>query len=209
LRSPALLVIDVQNDFAHHEGTAASRGADVTAVQAAARNIQALLATARAHAVPTIFVRVVHGDWYDAGAWAERHRGSDRAPGPRNAEEGSWGSEFYEVAPGDGELVLTKTRYSAFAGTPLRRVLHGLDVDEVVLTGTQTDVCILATAFDAIQEGFRVTVVSDCVASPRSELHRAALDIVRLRAGRVVRLEEAQAQFERLSVGTGTELKER
>lgn len=204
MNSPALLVIDVQNDFCADDGAVAAKGGDVSGVQAAVRNIQALLDTAREAGVPRVFVRVVHDEWLDAGAWGERHRGSGRVGGPRNAERDSTGSDFYGVAPREDELVLTKTRYSAFAGTPLRRVLQGLGVDEVVLTGTQTDVCILTTAFDAIQEGFRVTVVADCVASPREALHRAALDIVRLRAGHVVGLEEAQHQLGQLSDRAGT-----
>jgi ureidoacrylate peracid hydrolase len=194
--APALLVIDVQNDFCSPEGALAQRGEDLTSVQEAVGNIEALLKTARAHAAPRIFVRVVHNDWLEAGNWGERHRGAARPRSARKAEEGTWGSELYRVQPQPDEIVLTKTRYSAFVGTPLRQVLHGAGIDELVLTGTQTDVCILTTALDGVQEGFKVNVVSDCVASPRQQLHEAALEIARIRAGCVVGLDEARRLFE-------------
>lgn len=199
----ALVIIDVQNDFCASDGAVATSGGDVTHVQAAVRRISALLEVARESDVQRVFVRVVHNDWLDAGAWGDRHRGTPGRSGGRKAVEGTWGADFFEVSPLDGEPVITKTRYSAFSATPLRQVLHGLGVDEVYLAGTQTDVCILTTAIDAVQEGFRVTVISDCVASPRLALHEAALEIVRLRAGRVMASEDVIADLVPASPGAG------
>ena len=187
--SSALLVIDVQNDFCAPQGALGVQNEDLTRVHVAAERIRDLLPAARAAGVPCVFVRVVHDDWLDAGAWGDRHRGTGRSrSSARKAVDGTWGAEFYLVQPEPGDLVLTKTRYSAFKGTPLRQILLGNTVRDVVLTGTQTDVCIIATALDAIQEGFGVTVIEDCVASTRPALHDAALDLIRLRAGEVVTL---------------------
>lgn len=197
------MIIDVQNDFCASDGAVATSGADVTNVQEAVGRISSLLKVARESDVQCVFVRVVHNEWLDAGPWGDRHRGTPERSGGRKAVEGTWGADFFQIGPLDGEPVITKTRYSAFSATPLRQVLHGLGVDEVYLAGTQTDVCILTTAVDAVQEGFRVTVISDCVASPRAALHEAALEIVRLRAGRVLTSQDVIADLVPVSHGSG------
>jgi nicotinamidase-related amidase len=73
------------------------------------------------------------------------------------------------IAPGPGELVIQKTKPSAFFGTPLASYLTHLRVDTVVVTGTTTSGCIRATVLDAFSNNFRSLVVEDGVFD-RSEL---------------------------------------
>jgi nicotinamidase-related amidase len=82
--------------------------------------------------------------------------------------------------------VRTKKRLSAFYPTDLEFLLHNLDVDNVVLTGTYTDACVLSTAFDAANRDFRVLVPRDIVAGYSEEAEHAALLIVSLHLGLVV-----------------------
>lgn len=70
---------------------------------------------------------------------------------------------------------LDKTRYSAFTGTPLRLLLRQKKIKTVVLAGVCTDICILHTAVDAYNEGFRIHVDQAHVASFNKTGHEWAL----------------------------------
>jgi len=91
-----------------------------------------------------------------------------------------------ELAPAPGELAVRKHWYDAFAGTPLDGALRAQGVGALVVTGTMTDICVLATVVGAFNREYRVTVVEDGVATLWPEIQRATLDIVRRAYGRVV-----------------------
>jgi nicotinamidase-related amidase len=90
------------------------------------------------------------------------------------------------LAPAPGELVVRKHWYDAFAGTPLDGALRARGVRSLVVTGTMTDICVLATVVGAFNREYRVTVVEDGVQTLWPEIQRATLDIVRRAYGRVV-----------------------
>lgn len=90
------------------------------------------------------------------------------------------------LAPRPGELIVRKHWYDAFAGTPLDGALRARRVTSLVVTGTMTDICVLATVMGAFNHEYRVTVVEDGVATLWPEIQRATLDIVRRAFGRVV-----------------------
>ncbi len=87
----------------------------------------------------------------------------------------------------DGDYYIrTKKRLSGFYPTDLEFLLRNLAVENVVLTGTFTDACVLSTAFDAANRDFRVIVPRDVVAGYSAEAEHAALHIVALHLGLVV-----------------------
>lgn len=77
--------------------------------------------------------------------------------------------------------VIDKTVYSAFAAPALRRFLSGKGADGVIVTGTETDSCVLATVIGAVDHGYRVYLVSDAVCSSSDEGHDALLGLYRRR----------------------------
>ena len=83
-------------------------------------------------------------------------------------------------------FVRTKKRLSSFYPTDLEFLLKNLDVDNLVITGTFTDACVLSTAFDAANRDFRVIVPRDVVAGYSAEAEHAALMIISLHLGLVV-----------------------
>ena len=91
-----------------------------------------------------------------------------------------------ELAPAPGELAVQKHWYDAFAGTPLDGALRARGVRSLVVTGTMTDICVLATVVGAFNREYRVTVVEDGVATLWPDIQRATLDIIRRAYGRVV-----------------------
>lgn len=76
------------------------------------------------------------------------------------------------------EVIIDKPTHSAFGTPELEQQLTALGAATLVLTGVETDVCVLATAFAAIDRGYRVIVVSDAVTSSSPEGHAAALTAI-------------------------------
>lgn len=77
--------------------------------------------------------------------------------------------------------VLDKTRYSAFALTPLAEMLAARHADALIVTGSETDVCVLSTVLDAVDLGYRVVLVTDGVCSASDEGHDNLLALYRQR----------------------------
>ena len=98
------------------------------------------------------------------------------------------------LAPRADELVIRKRWYDAFAGTPLDGALRARGVDTLVVTGTMTDICVLATVVGAFNREYRVTVVEDAVATLWPEIQRASLDIIGRAYGRVVSTKEVASR---------------
>jgi nicotinamidase-related amidase len=90
------------------------------------------------------------------------------------------------LAPREGEAVVRKRWYDAFAGSELDGVLRARGVRSLVVTGTMTDICVLATVVGALNREYRVTVVDDAVSTLWPEIQRATLDIIGRAFGRVV-----------------------
>jgi nicotinamidase-related amidase len=95
-----------------------------------------------------------------------------------------------ELAPQPHELVVRKRWYDAFAGTPLDGALRARGVRSLVVTGTMTDICVLATVMGAFNREYKVSVVDDAVATLWPEIQRATLDIIGRAFGRVVSSKE-------------------
>jgi nicotinamidase-related amidase len=78
-------------------------------------------------------------------------------------------------------LVVDKPAYSAFTRSGLYDLLVGKGIETVVLTGAETDVCVLSTALSAVDFGFRVVIVEDALCSSSDEGHDALMTMYRMR----------------------------
>ena len=85
---------------------------------------------------------------------------------------------------------MRKRWYDGFAGTPLDGALRARGVTALVVTGTMTDICVLATVVGAFNREYRVLVVEDGVSTLWPPIQRATLDIVGRAYGRVVSSQE-------------------
>lgn len=160
----ALLVVDMLNDFVR-------KGAplEVPAARKIVGYIQKRIQKARGQGVPVIYVCDAHApDDEEFAIW------------PAHAVRGTEGAQVIaELAPGPGEPVISKTRYSSFFQTDLEERLRQLGITGLVFTGVVTNICILYTAVDAVSRGYRVKVPESCVAALSSEDHRWALKQMR------------------------------
>ena len=178
----ALLIVDMQVDFASPEGLTAQWGLDLSTVPAALAAAGRLADAARAADVPVVFVGLFTTPETDSDAWDERmrRRGNDPEAGPALCRAGAPGSDFVGPQPQPGELVLRKTRYSPFWDTDIDAQLKALDVDTVVLAGLTTECCVADTAKDAFNHDYHVFVAADACAAYEPELHAAALKMLDL-----------------------------
>jgi biuret amidohydrolase len=111
-----------------------------------------------------------------------------------------WTQFVTEVAPED-LIVDSKKRLSAFYPTDLDFLLRNMGAKRVVLNGCMADCCVLNTAFDASNLGYRVTVLGDLVRGTDETLERAALAMVSLHLGVVTDSDVLLAEWRKARVG--------
>ena len=88
--------------------------------------------------------------------------------------------------------VLDKPVYSAFAGRKLQALLRERDADALIVSGGETDVCVLATVLGAVDHGWRVVIATDAVCSQSDEGHDALLDLFSSRYSQQVETAEVE-----------------
>lgn len=176
----AVVVVDMQNDFAAPGGMFDRAGIDITGVQAIVPNVRAVLDAARASGVSVVYLKMgFRPDLADAGyptspTWLKHavlDVGADvTAPGGEPSRiliRDCWNTEIIpELTPEAGEPVLYKTRYSGFFGTELHDVLQQRGVERLIVVGATTSVCVESTVRDAMFRDYHCLVVSDATAEP-------------------------------------------
>ena len=99
------------------------------------------------------------------------------APDAPFMKPGTDGIEIHDtVAPADGEPVIEKAEPNGFLGTPLEEQLRDAGVDELVVAGMMSSMCVDATVRSAAERGFTVTVVHDACAAPNLEFGGRQID---------------------------------
>jgi nicotinamidase-related amidase len=91
--------------------------------------------------------------------------------------------------------------YSPWTGSDLHRQLPGAGIDTVIITGGETDVCVLATMLGAIDWGFRVILVTDALCSSADETHDAMMNVYMNRFGEQVETVTTQTLLDSWSGG--------
>jgi maleamate amidohydrolase len=130
-----------------------------------------LVDAARAHGVPVLWTTLaLDASEVDSGWFLTK------VPSLRAYVERPELAGFHdELAPADGELVVTKQFASSFFGTSLVSSLARLRVDTLLVTGVSTSGCVRATAVDALQHGYRPIVVAEAVGDRDEAAHRQSL----------------------------------
>lgn len=182
LNNPALLVIDMQNDFVR-EGAPLECKAARDTIPA----IRELLAAFRGQRRPVIFTRYVADALYhplgDHLPWIRLLDPPVNACVPgfmRHYPDIDASREAVDVIdelkPLEDEAVVDKIYFSAFHGTDLDRRLAEAQADSLVVVGTVAEMCVEDTARHAVHFGYPTVVVSDAVSSSHAPSYQAALD---------------------------------
>lgn len=195
-RKSALIIVDVQNDFCHPEGSFAKKGMDVSTVTGIIPNIQRLIDAAHAAKLPVIFIQNMEDESTDAEAWLMRPDGDENTPNENVTRRGTWGAEIFRLKPEEHDIVIEKHRFNAFHNTRLDTALRSLGVQSVVVTGLSTNVCVMNTAFNAVMYGYHVVLAEDACAAWSAPAHEFAVNNIRLFVGKVVDTEAVASCWE-------------
>jgi nicotinamidase-related amidase len=165
MQRPALLIIDMQNDFVLED-----RPLRVACARAVIPNIRKVLDAFRAKHLPVFHIVRVHRK---DGSDVEIIRQELFRKQPFAVEGTPGAAVIDDLAPLPGEYVVPKVRMSAFIGTELDLMLRNLGITDLVVTGIQTPNCIRTTVFDAIAYNYPVILVVDATGAQSDEIHTA------------------------------------
>ena len=176
--APALLIVDMQNDFVR-----AGAPLEVADARATFDVHRRLIDAFRKIGAPVVYTKFLATPepsllW----RWSPQcapptlccHQGVMRRysdwPGALECTD-----VVSELAPAQHDLIIEKFGYGAFHGTPLADLLRQRGVRSLVVTGTVTQICVEESAREAFHHGFATTVVADAVSSFAPDLHAATL----------------------------------
>ncbi|MGH2736442.1 MAG: isochorismatase family protein [Actinomycetota bacterium] len=188
-RNTALIVVDVQNDFADPNGSLYVQGGEEVVPL-----INEEIGRAGAAGASVFFTQ----DWHPEST---PHFQKDGGIWPVHCVMDTWGAEFHPSLEVAGEVVRKGTGgedgYSGFTvadpttgrteSTPLESNLRNAGVEEVVVVGLATDYCVKQTALDSVRLGFHTSVLSDQVRAVDLEAGDGdrALEEIRGAGGRI------------------------
>ena len=149
-RETAVIIVDMQNDFVKPGGKLVVPTAIKTV-----EPIKRLLDKARRSGVKIFYTQDTHYDKDpEYEIWGEHVR------------YGTWGWEIInELKPQEGDIVVIKTRYDGFYGTPLEDLLRIYGVKNLVITGTVANICVLHTAASAALRWYKIYVPMDAISA--------------------------------------------
>jgi biuret amidohydrolase len=186
----AIVMIDMQRDFLEPGGFGETLGNDVSLLAKAIKPAKALLTWARKLGMLIVHTREGHRpDMADAPP-AKVERG---APSMRIGDPGAMGRILIrgeaghdiipELAPEEGEPVVDKPGKGAFYATDLQTILQNRGIQNLLVGGVTTEVCVHTTVREANDRGYRCIVVADACGSYFPEFHEMGLKMIKAQGG--------------------------
>jgi len=176
----AVIVVDMENDFAAKGGMFDRAGADISGAQKAIGPTAKVLATARQTGMKIIYLKMGYrDDLSDLGAPDSVNRTRHlrfgvgqkiRAPDGRESRiliRDTWDTDIVsELKPQPRDIVLYKTRFSGFYQTDLDATLKKLGIKYLIVTGVTTSICVESTVRDAMFRDYLCVLLKDCMSEP-------------------------------------------
>ena len=179
----AVIVVDMQNDFASEGGAFVRAGLDVAPIRRAIAPTARVLAAARAAGIQVVYLKMeFRPDLSDLGApdaknWSAHHLVGigDPVLGPdaqssRLFIRDTWNTDIVrELVPEPSDIVVSKHRFSGFYATDLDAILRGRGIKYLIFTGCTTSVCVESTLRDAMFRDYCCLLLADCTGEPIGE----------------------------------------
>ena len=182
----ALVVIDMQRDFAEAGGFGASLGNDVSRITRIVPDVKRLIEGFRAAGLPVIHTMECHRPDLSDLPPAKRDRGN---PSLRIGDEGPMGRVLIagepgtailpELAPIAGEEVIEKPGKGAFYATALGEIIKQKGITQLVFAGVTTEVCVQTTMREANDRGYECLLCEEATESYFPEFKAAAIAMIR------------------------------
>ena len=186
----ALVIIDMQRDFVDAGGFGEALGNDVSLLRKAIAPTQRVLDAARAKGMLVIHTREGHRPDLADLPLNKKLRGrlkngiGDAGPMGRILVRGEYGHDIIdELKPLPGEPVVDKPGKGAFHATDLDSMLHNRGIQQLVVCGVTTEVCVNTSVREANDRGYDCLVLEDCVGSYFPEFQKAALAMIKAQGG--------------------------
>jgi len=206
-KKSALVVVDMQNAFASKGGTLDLAGADLSGAPRVVRTIRSVLDAARPVAMTVVHLQVGYKpDLSDAGGPRSPNYYKETAmhlmctrPELKGKllTEGGWDFALVdELKPQPGEIVITKTRYSGFAGTTLDSQLRVRGIQYLFFAGIAANVCVESTLRDAYFLDYWPILLADgTMAAGGEKMYEATLFNVESFFGWTIQSRDLQASL--------------
>ena len=190
LRRTALVIIDMQRDFLEPGGFGEALGNEVSRLAAAVEPCRAVLEVARGAGLLVIHTREGHRpDLADAppakiARGAPSMRIGDVGPMGRILVRGEPGHDIVKALyPAGDEPIIDKPGKGAFYATDLHAILTNRGIENLIVGGVTTEVCVHTTVREANDRGYRCIVAADCCGSYFPEFHEVGLRMIKAQGG--------------------------
>src|SRR5206468_6142039 len=176
----AVIVVDMENDFAAKGGMFDRAGVDISGAQKAIAPTAKVLAAARQAGLKIIYLKMGYRpDLSDLGATDSVNRTRHlkfgvgqkiQAPDGRESRvliRDTWDTDIVpELKPQPNDIVLYKTRFSGFYQTDLDATLKKFGIKYLIVTGVTTSICVESTVRDAMFRDYLCVLLKDCMSEP-------------------------------------------